>query len=124
MPQKRYKTRLSCREILNLFKKGYYSVDPDTGTVYGQRGQAITPFPCNGYLFVRLYFDGDFKRVMAVHKLVWMWVTKAPIPRSFEVHHDDENPLNNAWVNLICLHELDHRKVHDKRGTGEAEIPF
>lgn len=111
------------KDILKLLRMGMYRVDIDTGTLYGQRGRAVPPFEKDGRLFVRLYFDGDMRRVITLARLVWMAATMRIIPKGFEVHHDDRNIRNNAFSNLYCLHEMDHAKLHG-RSLVEEPIPF
>jgi len=116
----RYNQLLSSKEIIRLLKWGYYRVDETTAAVYGRDGSVITPFyDDEGRGFVRLYWNGK-RKAIAVSRLVWMSKTLQPIPSNFEIHHRDENPNNDAWTNLLCLHESDHRKLHD----GDEEIPF
>lgn len=57
-----------------------------------------------------------------VSNLVWMYFC-GEIPKSFEIHHIDENPLNNAFDNLLCLHYMDHREKFHPHAC-EEEIPF
>jgi len=61
------------------------------------------------------------RKSVNVSHLVWMDATRVLIPKDFEIHHRDENPLNNNFDNLICVHQLDHRKLH---GEIEEEVPF
>lgn len=75
----RYPERLSDRDVLTLLKLGVYRVDPDTGEVFGRRGNRIQPFEARngGHLFVRLYWEGKHKRIIGAGKLCWMAVSGA-----------------------------------------------
>ncbi len=120
---KRYTARMTEAEILGLLQRGVYRVDAETGTVYGHRGEAVTPFEKDGRLFVRLYFQGNRKRIIALPRLAWMARTGRTVPAGFEIHHRDVDPKSNAWTNLFCLHELDHRKLHDGADLLQQEDP-
>lgn len=114
-------------EVLYLLNHGIYIVDKVTAEVIGSRGFKIRPTPEKEgeYLFVRLFsFDGEIKRFrkIALHRLVWMSVTKELIPAGWEVHHRDEDKGHNAWSNLICVHRLDHEKFHPYNEN--EPIPF
>lgn len=62
------------------------------------------------------------KRTIHLHRLVYLAGTQALIPDGFEVHHVDEDHLNNAFSNLVAVSEDDHKKLH---GTySESEVPF
>ena len=74
-------------------------------------------------LYIRLHFDGDYRRGIAVARLVWMSVTKRTIPKGFEIHHMDVDYKNNAWSNLYCLYKLDHKKLHNRHLINEPP-PF
>ncbi len=88
-----------------------YTVDATAGTVTNKKGRTLTPFVKAGHLFVRLYLNGK-RRGIALGKLVWMSVTGVEVPKGFDIHHEDENPENNGWPNLYCLHRDDHGKRH------------
>lgn len=112
--------------VLLLIDRGKYYADPDTGEVFNQDGKTLKPFiQYDGkipYATVRLY-DKDKAKTIAVARFVWMSVTRSVIPPKFEIHHNDLNPEHNCWKNLICLHRLDHQKLHAKSRV-EEEIPF
>lgn len=69
---------------------------------------------------VDLFYKGK-RKSCNVSQLVWMEATGQVIPPGYEIHHQDENPLNNEWDNLICIHSLDHHKLHN---ANTEEIPF
>ena len=62
------------------------------------------------------------RRSCNLSQLVWMQATGSPIPKGYEVHHIDEDPKNNDFDNLLCIHSLDHMKIH--RESPEKAIPF
>lgn len=62
------------------------------------------------------------RRSCHVSQLVWMTNAGRPIPDGFEIHHRDENPHNNDFENLVCVHPMDHSKLH--RETQASDIPF
>ena len=118
MTKKRYSSFLCQKEIIALLQRKVYRVAPNIGVVYGPKG-VVLPFFTEGRAYVRLYWNQK-KKVIGVARLVWMSVTLTVIPRRYEVHHRDEDKSNNAWENLLCLHKLDHRKLHEE----QEEIPF
>lgn len=118
----KYPGLLSQEEILDLLQSGVYSACPETGTVRNRRGRVITPFTDDyGRRFVRLYYRRKRKAIV-VSRLVWMSVAGCVIPDGFEVHHRDHEVTNDVWRNLILLHRLDHRKLHED--DEDDEIPF
>jgi hypothetical protein len=114
--------RMTDETLLGLLAAGTYTVDADTGRVYA-RGDArpLSTFGAKRRRFVRLHHDRT-RRGIAVARLVWVSVARCPVPPGFEVHHRDEDSGNDAWTNLICLHKLDHQKVH--AGRAEEPVPF
>jgi len=49
-----------------------------------------------------------------VHRVVWE-SAHGPIPNDWVVHHIDENKLNNALMNLICLPWGMHTAIHHEQ---------
>lgn len=112
-------------EVLELLRLKIYEVDLETGRVFGTtiKGRRVeVKQEVNGkagdYLGIRIKCKGR-RRKIAVHVLVWMAGTLSIRPTNWQVHHLDENPLNNTFTNLICLHPMDHQKFH-----AEDETPF
>ena len=49
-----------------------------------------------------------------LHRAVWA-KRYGEIPKGFEIHHKDFNPLNNEISNLACLPGVLHQKEHAER---------
>ena len=60
-----------------------------------------------------VYFDGVI-RTIKYHKYIWESVN-GPIPSGYEIHHKDENKLNNSLDNLECLTKSDHACRHSDK---------
>lgn len=68
---------------------------------------------------LELYFpELKTKTTLMFSRLLWMIDTASLIPHGWQVHHRDEDWKNNARSNLICLHVVDHDKVH------KSDVPF
>jgi hypothetical protein len=126
---KRYPMVMSQKEVLQLLKEGVYYLD-ETGDGPARLlrgGREVTKVYLDngngrgggGRAWVRLYWNGRRKQIMFA-KLVWMAHTRRVVPTGFEIHHRDLDRRNDRWGNLVCVHELDHRKFH---GQG-AELPL
>jgi hypothetical protein len=124
--------RISESQIVALVKAGKYKVCRQTATVIGPRGKPIKPHPCKSKRlrtagdecrrFVRLYGFGGV-RTIALARLVWISVVGEPLPsKDWEVHHRDECNHSDGWDNLIAVHKLDHRKLHN--GHSDEGIPY
>lgn len=127
MPHSYYRNgKLTQKDILGLLRIGKYSVDFETGNIYGQSGNLLKQLPIgpegNPYLSLNLYDQGKRINVM-VHKIVWMAGTMSTVPRNFEIHHRDLDPTNNSFNNLICVHKIDHAKLHSEY-IEDDETPF
>lgn len=123
---KRYAKVMTLRDVLYLIRKGIYT--ERDGVIYGRLGKVVVPFTSrkkNGEQdrkkHVRLYYNHK-RKAIRVSRLVWMIHTKRTIPKGFEIHHVDEDSDNDRWENLMCLHHLDHRKVHQLPDLDE--VPF
>lgn len=130
----KHRPKISLRAVLDRIEDGAYVIDPVTAEVRTRRGRVIRGFLSgkkNGpkYRFVRIHArhpDGRLGvKTIMVARLVWISVTRCEIPKCWQIHHRDRNSENDAWANLLCLHELDHKKVHAGDATpAEEEIPF
>lgn len=51
------------------------------------------------------------KRTLRLHRSVWI-AAHGPIPEGHDVHHRNENPLDNSLGNLECLPRGEHFRHH------------
>ena len=116
-------------EVWDWLADGVYTVH-DGGKVYKGTKLLAQRTNCrqrmdDGDPRVDLWHLGK-RRSCHVSQLVWMVNAGCPIPEGFEMHHRDENPHNNVFNNLLCIHKTDHPKLHEPEATGveNDEIPF
>jgi hypothetical protein len=56
----------------------------------------------------------------ALHRAIWT-AAHGPIPDGNEIHHRDQNPLNNALDNLECMTPGEHRRREAELGTFSSD---
>lgn len=118
--------KLNKATVLRWFKKGVFRIDLNTGTV--RKGDKILAVRLNkrnrserGDLRVDLSHENCNFSINISH-LAWMVSTGRVIPKDFEIHHIDEDPMNNKPENLVCVYRHDHSKLHP---SPEPEyVPF
>lgn len=119
------KPRMRPMEVLAALRARVYTVCLTTGALTRtSTGRRVTPFTKKGgRRLVRVYVAG---KVKAIHlaRLVWMAGADRTIPKQFEVHHRDERNDSDGFANLICLHRLDHRKMHAATEVYAEDIPY
>lgn len=49
-----------------------------------------------------------------LHRHIWQ-KQNGPIPKGYDIHHIDKNPLNNSLDNLVLLSHGDHRSLHQTK---------
>lgn len=115
---------VSKQEVLGWLQDGAFTIA--NGEVYTRAGRKLVQRMNNrkgcdhGDARVDLKYDGK-RKSMHVSQLVWMWGTNSTIPDGYEIHHRDEDPNNNDFDNLMCLHPIDHAKMH---AVSEEPLPF
>lgn len=99
----------------------------DTRTESGRNGTLVEIIEWGGSLWrrypnsprrhLRVYYAGyQNGKLTSLHRAVWESV-HGPIPAGCEIHHIDQNPLNNAATNLECLTVGEHRRKEASLGT-------
>jgi hypothetical protein len=58
----------------------------------------------------RQVWDAAQKKYVRAHRKVWE-EAYGPIPDGYEIHHKDNNRLNNALDNLECLTRVEHMRL-------------
>ena len=87
-----------------------YSIDPVTAIITNSKGEIQKTRIKNGYAY--------FKS-MAIHKI--QVHTHIGYKLGKDIHHLDENKLNNSLSNLVYLTKSKHAKLHHK---GENNVMF
>lgn len=83
----------------------------DTDTLR-QRKELKQTLSADGYPQVKLYND-DSKQTFAIHQLVKRTFDRLP-EQNEQVHHIDENKLNNQLENLEYISIQEHTSLHKK----------
>jgi len=52
------------------------------------------------------------KKAKSLHVAIWEYHNKREVPKGYQIHHKDFNPLNNDISNLECLTIAEHRALH------------
>ena len=71
-----------------------------------------------GYYAITTRKEGNYGRLL--HRLIFEDFY-GPIPNGCEIHHKDENRINNCIMNLQCLTKTQHNRLHN---TGERNSMF
>jgi hypothetical protein len=59
----------------------------------------------------RRIYDAGQKRYRFEHDMVWEQ-NYGPIPDGFEIHHKDQDKLNNIPFNLQLVNDLEQKRIH------------
>ena len=87
-----------------------YSIDPVTAIITNSKGEIQETKIRDG----RPYFKS-----MAIHKI--QAHTNYGYKKGFDIHHLDENKLNNSLSNLVYLTHSEHNIIHKKGKTLSKE---
>jgi HNH endonuclease len=74
----------------------------------------------DGYRHFWINRKGEPRRRISEQRFVWEQM-KGPIPEGMDVHHRDENKLNNEIDNLELVPKPDHARMH-RRKRGNYEL--
>ena len=91
---------------------------------YGRWGNVRTDIEVSNFGNVRGFIDGKPARLGMVngrhiicgrrlYYFVWE-LFNGPIPKGYQIHHKDENRLNDRLDNLEILTEFEHKSLHGK----------
>jgi hypothetical protein len=75
----------------------------------------------DGYRYFYINRKGEPKRRIAEQRLIWEQAY-GPIPEGMDVHHRDENKLNNVLDNFELKPRGDHQRMHRRAAAGGYEI--
>ena len=119
--------------LLEAVDTGQYIVDLEKGTIVSKRTKRQTfifnhVWPPNpnqlGHWFTRLYYKGTVLCTSRA-RIIWMVGHRRAIPEGFEIHHDNEDSEDDSFDNLICIYNLDHKKLHrNGNGKSNGHVPF
>lgn len=111
--------------LLDLILSDKYLIDLDLGivqsTITKKELYTFRNKRWGNHLFIRLYC-GSYRKGISVSRVIWIKGSGCLIPEGWEIHHINENPLDNRFENLCCLHPIDHKKRHQAQEQENA--PF
>lgn len=70
-----------------------------------------------GYYQITSGKEGNHGKLL--HRLVWEDFYGRPVPKGYNIHHIDGNPLNNEIWNLQCCERGKHMSFHTKGRKGK-----
>lgn len=80
-------------------------------------------YPGSKHLHLRSYFwcSGNYRKrgLSSLHRDIWQHFN-GPIPAGCDIHHRDENSLNNDPSNLECKPKFDHISGHASKHVERA----
>jgi ferredoxin len=87
-------------------------------------GRAWRRYPGSPRRSHRVYFQSHAswnETPLYLHREIWK-SAHGPIPEGYEIHHVDENPLNNTLENLECLTAREHRRRHRQAYRSQRQL--
>ena len=87
-----------------------YFIDPVTAIITNDKGEIQETYILNG----RPYFKRHW-----IHE--WQVHTHYGWKQGYDIHHIDENKMNNSLSNLVYLTHSEHAKIHNKIGKKLSE---
>src|ERR1700744_1898843 len=75
-------------------------------------GHRYRRYPNSKHEHHRRYWHGTEPRRGFLHRHIWEHHHQRKIPKGWDVHHKDENTLNNHISNLEILPLQEHRALH------------
>lgn len=84
------------------------------------RGHKYRRYPESKHMHLRRYFYATEPRRGFLHRHKWE-DAHGPIPEKHEIHHKDEDTLNNELDNLECVSKSWHRAHHLRKRSKTPE---
>jgi hypothetical protein len=100
---------------MTIFYQGY-EIDPETGIVYGRRGQPMTAVS-RGYIKVN---HGQSRFFRTAHRMVWEAVN-GPIPDGMQINHKNGNKQDNRICNLEVVTPSENTRHAFRTGLARAD---
>ena len=122
-----YSRKDVCRRVkVNRIKTDYEVTI--TGNVYNVvTGLKLSPAIVNRYYKILIYYtdrDGvKTRKQISIHRLVADTFIPNPYNKK-EVHHIDEDPLNNDVTNLLWVTNKEHNLIHQKLGKFQKSARY
>lgn len=66
----------------------------------------------NGYIEITSLKEGNYSK--GLHRLIWEDFYGFEIPKDFEIHHINNNKLDNCILNLQLIRCKEHKSLHNK----------
>lgn len=76
----------------------------------------------DGYLKINVDFLGKSYKPYLHQMVAWTFVPNPDAANKVEIHHIDENRLNNAPANLLWVSKVEHRQISAKNGQTSAKL--
>lgn len=73
-----------------------------------------------GYYWITSRKEGNHGKLL--HRLIWEDFYGKPVPKDYDIHHRDHNPLNNEIWNLQCCEHSKHMRFHSKNISDEKRL--
>ena len=91
-----------------------------------KKGHIVCTIQFNGHAYKRYpngkhanyYFQSDGRggrEKKILHHAIWEYYHKQEIPAGMDIHHIDNNPLNNDISNLMLVTKSEHQRLHPEK---------
>ena len=96
-----------------------WDIDVEKGTIYSLKlKRYIGAINKDGYVYVTK--QKGYKHCK-LHQYIWMCANQADIPKGYDIHHKDHNPLNNSVNNLELIDSTIHKSEHNQNMSEETK---
>lgn len=63
-----------------------------------------------GYYVITSYKEGNHRKLL--HRLIWEDFYNTEVPKGYDIHHKNEDKLDNCILNLQLIRHGEHRRLH------------